>query len=313
MFTADTLAINSLFDNQLKDWELARENYAELKSVVVKSIAFNDHEIIIQYNPKRIISSSAKVDPQSISERPCFLCDHNRPSQQHGITYRKDYRLLVNPFPVFKRHLTIPSIRHQPQFIQGKFGMMLQLAKDLPQFSIIYNGPECGASAPDHFHFQAIQSGVLPIETDFSTKNKCLFQGSINSMEIFTWDNYLRNAITITGNEILAIEGLFVEFCGLLATTLQSVDEPMMNILAQYDQDSWIVHVFPRKQHRPFQYFENGDKQLLLSPASIDMGGVLIMPREEDFNKITKATIADIYKQVSVDELLMQHIVQKLI
>jgi ATP adenylyltransferase/5',5'''-P-1,P-4-tetraphosphate phosphorylase II len=306
------LAINSLFDNQLKDWELARENYAELKSVIVKSIAFKGHEIIIQYNPKRIISSSAKVDQQSISKRPCFLCDHNRPSQQHGITYRKDYRLLVNPFPVFKRHLTIPSVRHQPQFIRGKFGMMLQLAKDLQQFSIIYNGPECGASAPDHFHFQAIQRGVLPIETDFSAKNKCLFQVSINGLEIFTWDNYLRNAITITGNKIEAIEGLFIKFCALLGTTLQSADEPMMNILAQYGQDNWVVHVFPRKQHRPYQYFENGDKQLLLSPASIDMGGVLIMPREEDFNKITKATIVDIYNQVSIDDMLIQHLIQSL-
>jgi hypothetical protein len=313
MFTVDTLAINSLFDNQLKDWELARENYAELKSVIVKSMVFKGHEIIIQYNPKRIISSSAKVDQQSISKRPCFLCDHNRPPQQHGITYRKDYRLLVNPFPVFKRHLTIPSIRHQPQFIRGKFGTMLQLAKDLPQFTVIYNGPECGASAPDHFHFQAIQRGVLPIEKDFSTKNKCLFQGSINGMDIFTRDNYLRNAITISGNEITAIEGLFVKFYGLLATTLQSADEPMMNILAQYDRDNWIVYIFPRKQHRPCQYFENGDKQLLLSPASIDMGGVLIMPREEDFNKITKATIADIYKQVSIDDILIQNLIQKLI
>jgi ATP adenylyltransferase/5',5'''-P-1,P-4-tetraphosphate phosphorylase II len=312
MATANTFAIDSLFDQQLNHWELAHENYAGLQNVVLKTIPFKDHGIKVQYNPKRIISSSAKIDPHSVSQRPCFLCEHNRPPKQQGINYKNDFIMLVNPYPVFKRHLTIPTVQHQPQYIQGKFGTMLQLAGDLPDFSIIYNGPECGASAPDHFHFQAIQRGVLPIETDFSTKKKCLFLGRFNGIEIFTWDNYLRKLITISGYDVDALEGLFVRLYGILANMLQSAGEPMMNMLVQCDHDKWIVHIFPRKQHRPRQYFETGEKQLLLSPASIDMGGILIMPREEDFNKITRSDIADIYKQVCVDDVLIRVLVESL-
>jgi ATP adenylyltransferase/5',5'''-P-1,P-4-tetraphosphate phosphorylase II len=313
MLTALTSEVDSLFERQLNDWELARENYTALQNVRLKIIPFTDYDIIVQFNPKRIISSSAKVDHQSISKRPCFLCGINRPIQQIGITWKDDFVLLVNPYPVFQRHLTIPTFQHQPQHILHRFGMLLQFAKDLPQFSIIYNGPECGASAPDHFHFQAIQRGVLPIEPDFTARRNCLLQSNINGMEIFTWDNYLRKMITIYGSDQAALENIFDKLYGLLAAVLPSDDEPMMNILTQFDDNNWIIHVFPRKQHRPRQYFEQGDKQLLLSPASIDMGGVLILPREEDFNKITKAAVIDIYEQVCVDDLFIHYLLQKLI
>jgi hypothetical protein len=312
MVTAGTFAIDSLFDQQLNNWELAQENYAGLQHVVLKTIPFKGHGIMVQYNPKRIISSSAKIDPHSISQRPCFLCEHNRPPEQQGINYKNDFIILVNPYPVFQQHLTIPTVQHQPQYIQGKFGTMLQLACDLPGFSIIYNGPECGASAPDHFHFQAIRQGVLPIENDFMEKNKCSFKGSINGMEIFTWNNYLRKLITISGNDVAALEGLFARLYGILARMLPAAGEPMMNMLAQCDHDNWIVHIFPRKQHRPRQYFETGEKQFLLSPASIDMGGILIMPREGDFKKITRADIADIYKQVCVDDVFIRVLLESL-
>lgn len=312
MVNSEAFTIDSLFDQQLSYWELAHDNYAGLQNVVLKPMPFSGHGIMVQYNPKRIISSSASIDPHVVTQRPCFLCEHNRPPEQQGIKYRNDYIMLVNPYPVFRRHLTIPTVQHQPQYIQGKFGTMLQLAGDLPDFSIIYNGPECGASAPDHFHFQAIQRGVLPIETDFSAKKKCFFQGRFNGMDIFTWDNYLRKLITISGQDIVALENLFVRLYGLLATMLQSAGEPMINILAQYDHDNWIVHIFPRKQHRPRQFFETGEKQFVLSPASIDMGGIIIMPREEDFKKITRADIADIYKQVCVDDVLIGALVKSL-
>jgi ATP adenylyltransferase/5',5'''-P-1,P-4-tetraphosphate phosphorylase II len=309
----DALAVSSLFERQLSNWKLARENYSSLQNVKVKSIPFKGCEILVQFNPKRIISSSAKVDPQSISKRPCFLCSHNRPPQQKSIPFGDDFILLVNPYPICRQHLTIPSIQHVPQRIQGKFGIMLQLARDLPQFSIIYNGPKSGASAPDHFHFQAVQRGFLPIESDFSEKRNCLFQDEINGIAICTWNNYLRNVITISGREISAIELIFNSLYKLFSDILPRDDEPMMNILALYEPDDWIVHVFLRKQHRPRQYFESGDKQLLMSPGSIDMGGVMVMAREEDFNKITKEDIADVFKQVSIDDKVVQDLVQKLI
>ena len=313
MFTPLALALDSLVEGQLNDWELARENYSGLQNVKVKAISFKGYEILVQFNPKRIISSTAKVDVQSVSDRPCFLCSHNRPLQQQGIAYKKDFVMLVNPYPVFQRHLTIPSVQHLPQRIHHRVGIMLQLAKDLPPFSLIYNGPKCGASAPDHFHFQAIPRGVMPIENDFSAKKNCLFQLNLNGIEIFTWDNYLRKMITICGSDQVALEGLFGKLYGLLAAALPSDDEPMMNILTGYNQGNWVIHVFPRKQHRPRQYFASGDKKFILSPASIDMGGVLIMPREEDFNKITKEEITDIYKQVCVDDVFIHYLLQRLI
>lgn len=313
MITPLKSAVAALFEEQLRNWDLARENYAGLQNVKIRSVPFKDYRILVQFNPKRIISSDAKVDPQSISKRPCFLCGHNRPSQQIGIPYDDDFVILVNPYPVFNKHLTIPMVEHQPQFIQGGFGMMLQLARDLDGFTIIYNGPECGASAPDHFHFQAIQKGVMPIETDISVNDKCLAQGTIDGISFFIWNDYLRKLISMQGNDKTSLEDQFRRLYGYLAEVLPSGGEPMMNMLATFYQDSWTVHIFPRRLHRPKQFFEQGDKQLLLSPASIDMGGVLIMPREEDFNKISKADIEDIFGQVCVDDLVIQYLVKKLI
>jgi ATP adenylyltransferase/5',5'''-P-1,P-4-tetraphosphate phosphorylase II len=312
MFKALALAVDSLFESQLKEWELALKNYTGLQHIKVKSIVMKGFEVWVQYNSARIISSTAKVDPQSISKRPCFLCGNNRPIQQQSITYKNDFEILVNPYPVFQRHLTIPTIQHQPQYIPGKFGIMLQLAKDLPQFTIIYNGPNCGASAPDHFHFQAIPRGVLPIEYDFSAENNCRFEGEINKMEIFTWDHYLRKIITIRGIDSATIEGIFRTLLGLLGAIFPSDDEPMINILAAYDRNKWIVHVFPRKGHRPAQFFESGEKQIITSPGSIDLGGMVVMSREEDFNKITTADIASIFEQVCVEDTLIRYLVQKL-
>jgi hypothetical protein len=180
--------------------------------------------------------------------------------------------------------------------------MMLELARDLPQNTIIYNGPQCGASAPDHFHFQAIRKGSLPIEIDFVKaepgKNRTEYQGVI----IHTWNNYLRDLITLRGKDPAALESIFGRIYRSLQPEITAPEEPMMNILAGYYQDHWVIHLFPRKLHRPDRYFDTGEGQLLLSPASIDMGGVLIMPREKDFIKITREDIEDVYRQVCVGE-----------
>jgi hypothetical protein len=291
---------------------LAADNYKGLQNTKVRKVTCNDHEIHIQFNPKRIISSSAKVDSKSISERPCFLCPDNRPVEQKGVLYRNDYVILVNPYPVFQRHLTIPSIRHLPQQINGNFSTMLSLAKELRNFSIIYNGPKCGASAPDHFHFQAIQHGVMPIENEF-TSPKVKLAGKWKDISVYIWNNYLRHLITIAGSDDVQLENVFERIVRLLNKAFHSDDEPMINILAQHDGNIWIIHIFPRKKHRPAQYYAQGDDQILLSPASIDMGGVIIVPREKDFNRLTGSDIADIYDQVSVDENLINEMVKRLI
>ncbi|MBN1143489.1 MAG: DUF4922 domain-containing protein, partial [Bacteroidales bacterium] len=169
MSTYKQSAIDTLFQQQLGSWDMAREHYNDLRLVRQKTFAFSGYTIEAQYNPRRIISSSARVDEKSIRERPCFLCRQNRPAEQLELLFGEDYLILVNPYPVFDRHLTIPSLMHQPQEIRGRFGVMLDLAAYLKDFAVIYNGPRCGASAPDHFHFQAVGKKELPVVRDFNT------------------------------------------------------------------------------------------------------------------------------------------------
>lgn len=303
--------IEQLYNQQLTSWPLARENYQALDKVQTRTISFGDHNVRLQFNPKRIISSSAKVDPQSISERPCFLCTANRPKEQQGISYKNNYLLLVNPYPVFRRHLTIPSSSHLPQRITGNFSAMLSLSKDLQDFIIIYNGPNCGASAPDHFHFQAIGRNQLPLETEYMGRLTGKIEVS-SHVTMFFLENYNRRVLTIKGDDENEISGLFTRIFGILEDTLPAADEPMLNIITWHEDGNWIIHIFPRKQHRPSQYFETGDKQILLSPASIDMGGVLIIPRDKDYEKITRDDITDILNQVCVDDFFVSELIKRL-
>ncbi|MDR0540860.1 MAG: DUF4922 domain-containing protein, partial [Dysgonamonadaceae bacterium] len=228
-----------------------------------------------QFNPARIISSAAKVDTKSISERKCFLCADNRPPEQKSVPFKGQYSILINPYPIFPRHLTIPALEHTPQLIASRFGDMLDLAQQLDDYIVFYNGPKCGASAPDHFHFQAGNKGFLPIESDRN------------------WENVIR----IESENKQEILDLFQQIYDSLP--LQPDDtEPMMNILTWYENGKWITCLFPRKKHRPACYYAEGDANLLISPASVDMGGVFITSLEKDFEKITAEDIARILDEV---------------
>jgi hypothetical protein len=217
----------------------------------------------------------------------------------------------VNPYPVFDGHLTLPSTDHEPQRILSNFNLMLEIARDLPQNIVIYNGPQCGASAPDHFHFQAVRKGNMPIELDLTKEGPGKKCAEYQSVIIHTWNNYLRELITLQGKDPAVLESLFSIIYRFLQQEIPTPDEPMMNILAGYYRDHWVIHLFPRKLHRPDRYFATGERQLLISPASIDMGGVLIMPREEDFNKITREDIEDVFRQVCVGEKNIQRLIKE--
>jgi len=268
-------AIRQLFDLQLMNWELARENYRALRQVEVKTLFVDGYEFKIQFNPARIISSAAKVDAQSIKERKCFLCEENRPAEQKGILFSERYTLLINPYPIFPRHLTIPAIEHTPQRIAIRFGNMLDLAQQLDDYVVFYNGPKCGASAPDHFHFQAGNKGFLPIEKAKNWFNTIRLE-SENKQEIIDRFQQVYSTLPLKSGD----------------------DEPMMNILAWYESGKWIVCIFPRKKHRPACYFAEGDANLLISPAAIDLGGVFIIPLGKDFLKITSKDISQILHEV---------------
>lgn len=290
--------IKSLFHEQVSNWELARVNYAGLKTVQTKSFSFGDFEVNVQFNPARIVSSGAKVDAKTIAERKCFLCAANRPAEQRFIDFG-DYEILVNPFPIFPEHFTIPRKEHVDQQIMPYFADMLDLAKAMDDYLIFYNGPKCGASAPDHMHFQAGTKDFLPLVNDYKRlkeKHASLLVTTEN-MQLYELNNYMRMVYCVESIDVVSAEDSFQK----LYSHFQSEEgvEPMMNIVCTYENGKWFTFVLPRKAFRPWQYTAEGDKQILVSPATVEMCGIFITPIESHFERITKQDIESIFEQVS--------------
>jgi ATP adenylyltransferase/5',5'''-P-1,P-4-tetraphosphate phosphorylase II len=304
--------VRALFLQQVNNWGLAKKNYSDLNLVKQKVFQFDGFQIKVQFNPGRILSSSAKVDSISIKERPCFLCVSNLPTEQRGLACNKDYIILVNPFPIFLEHFTIPQIEHKPQRIIDNITSMFSIVKELgSEYSLFYNGPKCGASAPDHMHFQASKKDLMPIETelDFIDNNSEELVNT-NSTKVLAVTNYLRKLFLIETNDINSGVAEFQKLYNFIKDATLADDEPLLNIVATYS-DKWRIYVFPRKVHRPTQYFLDGDEKILLSPASVDFGGLMITPREEDFLKITKDDLIDIFAQTTISEKTFTALVHK--
>lgn len=295
-------SVHDLFEQQISEWELARRNYCSLETVETKSIEVGGVDMLVQFNPSRIVSSAAKVDAASIRERKCFLCQEHLPSEQKGILFGDEYIVLVNPFPIFPRHFTIPALKHTDQLIASRIGDMLELAKTLSDSVIFYNGPKCGASAPDHMHFQAGNRGFLPLEKNWKAMYSEQSETVINRPEIKVsrLPYYPQAALVLESADKKALVALFEKIYTLLPVT-QGDHEPMLNLLCWFDNGCWVLWVFPRKLHRPWQYAAEGDDNLLISPASVDLGGVFITPLQKDFQKISQVDIEDILRQISLD------------
>jgi hypothetical protein len=219
-----------------------------------------------------------------------------------GVSFGKDFTMLVNPFPIFQKHLTIPSEQHTDQRIIDSFDDMLKLAEAIPEYVIFYNGPQCGASAPDHLHFQAGNIGFLPIVKDFSGGHYIKLIARKADIGVWHWTNYMRGIITLKGTKRDELVEAFNNFYRKFSEIQPDRPEPMVNILAYYYPDGWVIHIFPRKLHRPCQFFAPGNEQILLSPAAVDLGGVIITPREEDFYKISVSDIENIFSQICLNE-----------
>lgn len=282
---------------QLRDWPMAARYYETLKSVRSRELMVADHRILLQFNPGRITSTAAKLDKQSIAERPCFLCAHHLPPEQEKIDLG-EYFLLVNPFPIFPQHFTLPAKQHQPQDILPVFADFLGFAAQLDDYLLFYNGPRCGASAPDHLHFQAATRGMLPLLVDYQQmkQERCTLLDSFGEAQLYAYNNDLHRVFVIeSGSSDDAVElysRIYRELQG------ESNEEPMMNLIAQYDEGRWEVFLLPRKAFRPKQYTAEGDQQLLVSPAAVEMAHLVITPREEDFDKITIDDIHNIFEQI---------------
>lgn len=300
----------SLLQSQLNEWDLAKNNFEALRNVKTKEFQFNGFVVRVQFNPARIQSSAAKVDAKSIQERKCFLCPNNLPKEQRGIPFGDRYQVLVNPYPIFPEHFTIPLYQHTDQLILDKYTDMLDLAKYLDKYTLFYNGPKCGASAPDHAHFQAGIKDFLPIEDEIGNMPKeTVYKGDKLNVSILR--NYLRNCFLIeTSNKDEA--GSFFNRLYPLLEIKGDDKEPMMNILTWYENGIWYSCIFPREKHRPACFFAEGEDNLLISPASVDLGGVFITPLEKDFEKITKDDITGILKEICISDEKMQLIVDNI-
>ena len=293
---------------------MARQNYAGLKKVESKSFHFDGFQILAQFNPARIRSSGAKLDAKTISQRPCFLCAANLPPEQHGVDFQGKYTILINPYPIFRRHLTIPSSEHTPQQIENYFVDMLLLSRELPDFIVFYNGPQCGASAPDHIHFQAADKNEMPILKELKPITgrfgKPLFQNEKIKIQT-VGDGYLRKFVVLSSDS----ESVLAYHFQILLVALKErgqKGEPMMNILANFSNGKWTVVVFPRDKQRPSQFFEEGEKQIMMSPASVEFAGVAVLPRKEDFEKLTAADLQDIFRQVTINNKDFEELKEKL-
>ncbi len=288
---------------QRAEWPLAARNFDALEGVEVRSIAMPGMDIKVQFNPARIVSSGAKVDARSLAERPCFLCEKNRPAEQRGIDWR-GYTVLVNPFPIFPRHLTIPAVGHTPQRIQGRVADMLALAAELPGYTVFYNGPRCGASAPDHMHFQAGNSDFLPIwqALDAAPLRTVADDGAGTRLNVCT--ALPVNVFVVDAATPEAGERMFERLYRVLP---EGEEEPMMNLLAA---GSRLV-VVPRKRHRPSFYGTEGEGCMLLSPASVDMGGAFITPRREDFDRLDAQLLARVFDELCLDTEQIEEISNK--
>lgn len=302
--------VHTFFNQQLGEWSLAAENYEALNQIKTKSFQYDNFEVKVQFNPSRLISGSAKTDPQSIQERKCFLCPAHLPAEQRSLPFGQNYQILVNPYPIFPIHLTIPELRHVHQHIHGRYVDMLAMAEVLPDFVVFYNGPKSGASAPDHLHFQAGSKGFLPLEKDLqSVEKEILFVHK--KTQFYTLNHYLRNIFVVESQQKSEMINTFDEIAAILPLK-EDDHEPMMNIVTWYDTGTWTSCVFPRQAHRPSCFYAKDKDHFLISPGSVDLGGVIITPREEDFEKITAATIDTIFKEVCVADDLIQTIKQKM-
>ena len=302
-------------ENQLAKWQTARTNHEALNQIETRRFELAGNTITVQFNPARAVSTCAKVDKSSIEARKCFLCPENKPNEQDEIIISLDepFSLRINPYPILPGHLTISSLKHQDQVLADKTirqlpGKLISWLEEYfaSGYVLFYNGAKCGASAPDHFHFQAVKQSDVPVIQQWER----LMETAVREKEIKTENGNTYSSFQIT-SYICPIQ---VFICNHSADILPEMinqyleslplhegeSEPRYNLFAwQNKQRGFTMAYFPREGHRPACYTATGGEQLLVSPGALDMAGLLVTPRKEDFDRITESDITKIYKEVA--------------
>src|SRR6185295_5196739 len=311
----DSLAL-ALIEHQLANWPLLAEGSAAFQEIETKTVRVEETEVVIQHNPRRIRSTAAEIDKAKVSGRPCFLCAANLPEEEKGIAYGDDLVILCNPFPILDRHLSIVHREHIEQKIEGNVETLLDLARDFgPDFFALYNGPECGASAPDHLHFQVCSRELLPIEEHVFDEepqlaDDCSYfeETARNSFELFTLGGCGRSVVVFRGgNRSELARWVYAVLYELGQTTDRA--EPLVNIVCVYDTKLWTVYLFPRAKHRPAAFYAEGENRLNVSPGAIDMAGVVVVPERAHFDKIDGERITGIFAEVTMNRDVLNELI----
>ena len=313
--SSDLLGENFL-NHQLASWELARKNHEALSQVQTRSLTINGNTLSIQFNPARAISTFAKLDQASLAARPCFLCMANKPVEQESIRIELDepFDVRINPYPILPEHLTISSESHQWQTLADKNhrqlpGRLVSWFNEhfAPGYAVFYNGAKCGASVPDHFHFQAARQQDIPFIRQW---DRLMEAAHLTGYEIQE-DNSICKSYRID-SYICPIQAFITE--GKAETSLRLLEEfldtlpaypdeaePRYNLFAWTDcRGNYVAAYFPRTNHRPSCYDAEGEARISVSPGALDMSGLLVTPRKEDYDKITETQLLQIYNEVSL-------------
>ena len=311
--------LQRFFNRQLEKWEAARQRYHDLRSAKTRELAVGTYSIQVQWNPARMVSTGAKIDQKTIAERPCFLCEKNRPKEQIKKEVDGQYELLVNPFPILQQHFTIPSLKHQPQRILDSYSEIHKLLEEYPEMLVFYNGPQCGASAPDHAHFQAGTSGLLPLQMSWQrlSRNLTTLVSLNDDEDISLIDDYPCTALLIRSRSQYGDEQLFRRFYEALEGVRSQASgdssyEPMMNIVSWRSNDDFLSVVFPRTKHRPDCYYKEGAEQFVISPGALDMAGLIITPRQEDYERLTPEIALGILDEITLKGEALQQLIDSL-
>jgi hypothetical protein len=289
--------IDTLFQQQVRSWPRLARGVEGLAKAQTRAVSVGRFEVHIRHIPHRVTSTTAQVDPESIAKRPCFLCPANLDPEERGIPFNADYTIYCNPFPIVDRHLTIVHREHKRQRIDGEFGNLLDIAKALPSYFVIYNGPECGASAPDHMHFQAGLRVLFPIERDSA------------GLDHMRARDYARNVFVFRGTDRSRLIEKMNRAVELLAQVTTKRPEPLINIAAFHRDSEWTVFLFPRAKHRPDVYHSG---ELTVSPASIDLCGIFVAPFEKDFARLSGEDVVAIFREVTLSDPMFEEVMAKL-
>ena len=312
--------IHKFVRDQLSRWPLACDNFRALKNVRVREIEVGGLTVKLQFNPARIVSSAAKLSKEEIAKRKCFLCRENRPDIQSFMKCEgrkgKKYHILINPYPIFPDHLVIVMNKHVEQSIGHRYVDMLDLARKYQDFTFFYNGPKSGASAPDHHHFQGAPQGLMPLENDvdalISNQGEELkYVSSVQDADLYHYDRFTTGVFVLRAKTSKSAAKMFYRLLDC-ADVLEGESEPRINLFTYYHDGEFRSIIVFRRSHRSHHYFSDGPDHLTMSPGCADMGGVFIVPVEEEYDKITPELLGEMLQEVSVPKEEQDRIIWRL-